>query len=261
MKVAAWASFIPGMILLLGMGMLSIAGLGRAAEGSEGVLPDEYYPKMLNHLTKGVQDALKGSPKAEQVGKARTAAIMIAACAQQNLNGADGQQRATIRDAALKIAQAIDAKDYDAARKLTGELAMLKADAKAKKEKIKLIDDHVNMHGLMNQFNHPPEGGWGIHREFYGYQLGMKGTIPATDLNEKLTLKAYQVAVTADLMSVKVPKMNNKEWATYTADMRQGALNLVNAVKAKDGKAGLEAVARVTNSCTNCHKVFGGGPR
>jgi hypothetical protein len=112
----------------------------------------------------------------------------------------------------------------------------------------------------MNQFNHPPEGGWGIHREFYQYQLGMKG-IPANALADPLLFKAYQVAVTAELMNDKTPSKNQKEWTTYVGDLKAGAVDLSEAVKAKDGKAGVVAITKITNSCTNCHKIFSGGPK
>jgi hypothetical protein len=242
------------------MGLLTLVGGGRAADAPAQVLPDEDYPKMLKYAAKGIQDALKGSPKEEQITKARTAAIMVAAYAQQNLTGADGGQRAAVRDAALQIVETIEARKYTDAAKKAGELAALPADPKAKKEAIKLIDSRVKFKDLMNQFNHPPDGGWGIHREFYQYQLGMKG-IPATELREPLLLKAYQVAVTADLIGMKTPTKNQKEWAAYAGDMKAGALELADAVRAKDGKAGVSAVAKVTTSCTNCHKIFGGGPK
>jgi hypothetical protein len=251
-----WA--IQGLALAMGVWVLSSGS--RAADAPGQVIPDADYPKMLKYGVKGIQDSLKGTPKDELIIKARTAALMVAAYAQENLQGAEGQQRATVRDAALKIADAIDAKKYAEASKQASELASLKANPAAKKEKIKLIDDRVKFKDLMNQFNHPPEGGWGIHREFYQYQLGMKG-IPATSLADPLLLKAYQVGVTAELMNDKTPSKNQKEWATYAGDLKAGALELAEAVRAKDGKAGVTAITKVTTSCTSCHKIFGGGPK
>lgn len=251
---------LPGVILAAGMGLVMLAGGSQAADPPPAqVLPDEDYPKMLKVAVKGIQDALKGNPKEEQVTKARTAAIMIAAYAQQNLNGAEAAQRATVRDAALQIVEIIDAKKFPEAAKKAGELASLPADPKAKKEPVKLIDSKVKFRDIMNQFNHPPDGGWGIHREFYQYQLGMKG-IPAMELREPLLLKAYQVAVAAELVATKSAK-SPKEWAALAGDMKNGALELAEAVKVKDGKAGVMAIAKVTTSCTSCHKIYGGGPK
>ncbi len=251
-----WA--IQGLVLAMGVWLLSSGS--HAADAPGQVLPDADYPKMLKYAVKGIQDSLKGTPKDELIIKARTAALMAAAYAQQNLEGADGQQRATVRDAALKIAEAIDNKKFAEASKQAGELTTVKADPAAKKQKIKLIDDRVKFKDLMNQFNHPPEGGWGIHREFYQYQLVTKN-IPSKDMGDPLLQKAYQVAVTADLITDKVPSKNQKEWAAYAGDLKGGAVELAEAVKAKDSKAGIGAITRITNSCTSCHKLFGGGPK
>jgi hypothetical protein len=255
-----WAWAIQGTALILGIGLLSVAGASSAADSDGPLLPDGDYPKMVKYAVKGIQDALKGTPDDTKATKAHTAAIMIAAYAQQNLSGADGQQRATVRDAALKLADTIKAKKYAEAIKDAGGIASLPADANAKKEKVRLLE-HISFRNLMNQFNHPPDGGWGIHREFYALQLGMKGTIPANDLREPLLLKAYQVGVAAEIAQTKVPKTKEKEWSTYAGNLRTGAVELADAVRGKDGKAGLDAIAKVTNSCTNCHKIFGGGPK
>ncbi|MBL8799678.1 MAG: hypothetical protein JNM56_37695 [Planctomycetia bacterium] len=258
MQVRTQRSVVAGAALALGVWLVGAAP--SSAQNKDQVLPDADYPKMLQYGVKSVKDALKGaSPKEEFVAKARTTAIMIAAYAQQNLEGADAQQRATVRDAALKLAKTIDGKKYAEAIKEADALLTVKEDPKAKKDKIKLIDE-LKFRELMNQFNHPPEGGYGIHRDFYQYQLGMKG-IPPTDLRDPLMFKAYQVAVSGDLINSRTPKKNEKEWAGYSADMKRAGLDLAEAVKAKDGKAGLDAIAKITNSCTNCHKIFGGGPK
>jgi len=254
-----WA--LQATALLVGLCLLTIARSTTAAEGDAPILPDGDYPKMVKYGVKGIQDALKGSPDDTKATKAHTAAVMIAAYAQQNLSGADGQQRATVRDAALKLADTIKAKKFPEAIKQADALPSLAADPNAKKEKVKLLESHIAFRNLMNQFNHPPEGGWGIHREFYAFQLGMKGAIPANDLREPLLLKAYQVGVTAEMVQSKVPRTKEKEWNTYASDLRKGAVELADAVKAKDGRNGLDAIAKVTTSCTNCHKVFGGGPK
>lgn len=259
MQVRTTRSVVAGAGLVLGVWLLAVAP--GTAQTKDQVLPDPEYPKMLAYGVKNVKDALKGgSPKEELVTKARTTAVMIAAYAQQNLEGPDGQTRATVRDAALKVVKAIDDKKYADAAKQADALLTLKEDPNAKKEKVKLIDDQVRVRDLMNQFNHPPEGGYGIHREFYQLQLGMKG-IAANDLRDPLMMKAYQVAVTADLMSNKTPKKNEKEWANYTVELRKAGQELAEAVKAKESKNALDAIAKVTTSCTSCHKTFGGGPK
>lgn len=245
------------LTVLTALCLLALVGPNFGQTSPDAVLPDAEYPKMVQYAVKGIKDALKGgSPKDELVNKAKTAAVMIAAYAQQNLGGEDGQQRATVRDAALKVADAIAAKDFAGAVKQADALATLKADPKAKKERVRLMDVHVRVADLMQQFKRPPEGGWGIDSKLYAYRLGMKSAIPNADLKDQLMFEAYQVAVAADLINSKVPTMKDKEWAAFTADLRKGAVQLAEAVKKKDGGAGLEAVGPITTSCTNCHKAF-----
>lgn len=258
MKARTDRSIVAAAGLVLGVCLLAVAP--SAAQNKDQVLPDPEYPKMLQYGVKGVKDALKGgAPREELATKARTTAVMIAAYAQQNLEGADGQQRATVRDAALKLLKTIDGKKYADAIKEADALLTIKEDPKAKKDKVKLIEE-LRFRELMNQFNHPPDGGYGIHRDLYQYQLGMKA-IPANDLRDPLMIRAYQVAVTADLVTTRVPKKNEKEWATYSSDLRKAGVELAEAVKAKESKSALDAIAKITNSCTNCHKLFGGGPK
>ena len=87
-----------GAVLILGIGFMTVlAGLGHG-QGQGPTLPDEYYPKMVKYALKGLQDSLKGgTPKDDiQAVKARTAALMIAVYAQQNLTGADAQDRKSV---------------------------------------------------------------------------------------------------------------------------------------------------------------------
>jgi len=243
--------------VLTGLCLLALVSPNFGQTSPDAVLPDAEYPKMVQYTVKGIKDALKsGKPKEEQVNKAKTAAVMIAAYAQQNLTGADGQQRATVRDAAIKLADAIAAKQFAAAVKQAEDLAALPADPKAKKERVKLMDVHVRVSDLMQQFKRPPDGGWGIDSKLYAYRLGMKSAIPTSDLRDQLMFEAYQVAVTADLINSKVPTMKDKEWAAFTGDLRKGAVQLAEAVKKKDGGAALDAVGPITSSCTGCHKAF-----
>lgn len=240
-------------LAVLGMAMMSLVGL---ADGQEVKLPDDDYPKLVDYAVTGIKDALKDTGEEANVRKAHTAAVMLAAYAQANLGGKDGQERATVRDAALKLAETIRKEKFADAVKQVNAIPKLKADPSAKKEKVKLIDAHVRFPDLMNQFDFPPKGGWGIDRELYAHRLGMKGKVPARDLNDKLMLMGYQVAVTGDLAHAKVPAKSEKEWLQFTADLRAGGAELADSVKKKDGDTAMVAIAKITTTCTNCHKIF-----
>src|SRR5262249_22306270 len=218
------------VLLAAGILMVSLAGSGSAADPKGQLLPDDDYPKMVKYAVKSIQDALKGTPDDVKATKARTAAIMLAAYAQQNLGGADGQQRATVRDAALKLADTIEKKKYADASKQAGAIATVAADPNAKKEKV-AIEKQIPVRDLMNQFNHPPDGGYGIDRQFYAYRLGMKQKIPTDELKESLLVMAYQVAITAEMVNSKTPKSKEKEWDNHSSEVMKGAVMLAEAVK------------------------------
>jgi hypothetical protein len=241
---------VQGIALALGLA----AGVELAA--GQVAVPEDDYPKLLEYALTGLKDALKDPDDEANVRKAQTAAVMIAAYAQTNLKGPDAQQRATVRDAALKLAEAIRKEKFADARKQADALPKLKANPAAKTEPVKLIDAHVRFPDLMNQFDFPPKGGWGIDRELYAHRLGMKSKVPVRDLTEKMMMMGYQVAVTGDLAHTKAPAMNQKEWSTFTTDLRAGGVELAEAVKKKDGEAAMFAIAKVTTTCSNCHKVF-----
>ncbi|MBY0526344.1 MAG: hypothetical protein K2R98_23320 [Gemmataceae bacterium] len=249
-----WAVRVTAMVL--GLGIMAAAEIGSGQGAKDGTLPDAEYAKMLKRSVKGIQDALKGTPEEPMIEKARTAAVMTAAYAQDNLNGADGQQRATVRDAALKVAELIKAKKYADASKLAGTLPTLEADPKAKKEKVKLIDVHLTFSDLMHQFRLKPDGGWGIFGHLQEIQTKKPTMMPREELNDNFVLEAYQVAVAADLLHGHMHKAKPKEWGEYTDDMKKFAIDLGEKLRAKDAKASPEALSRLTTTCFSCHKML-----
>jgi hypothetical protein len=243
--------------LLLALALFLVAP-GGAADPKGPLVPDSDYPKLVKRSVKGIQDALKGGkPAEEQASKARTAAVLIAAYAQLNLEGPDGQQRATVRDAALKVANLVKSGKYDEAAKLAGTLPTLKADPSAKKEKVKIGDEYVTFADLMHQFRPNKEGGWGIYGHLYKLQTAMKPVLPREEVNENFVLEAQQVAVTADLALSNLPKGKPKEFQTNLENMRAGGVELAEALKDKDAaRVAPDALQKLTTACFGCHKTF-----
>lgn len=244
--------------LLIALGVLAIAESGAAADAKKGVLPDADYPKLVKRLTKGIQDALKGgSPSDEAKEKARTAAVLIAAAAQQRLDGPRGQQRATVRDAALKAAAAIKSGKYDDALKLVDSLATLKEDPDAKKERLPLVDGQITFPELMHQFRPASKGGWNIYGHLQKLQTDMKPVLPRQEVNENFILEAEQVALTADLALTNPPKDKPKEFTAKLELMREGAVELAEALKDKEAaKAAPAPLEKLTKACIGCHNTF-----
>jgi len=226
----------------------------QAADPPGPLVPDAEYPKLVKRFAKGIQDALKGDPSEENAAKAQVAAVLIASAAQQNLGGTDGQQRATVRDSALKVVDAIKAKKYKDAAALAEALPNLAADPKAKKEKVKL-DEQVTFPMLMHQFRPNAKGGWGIYGHLYKLQTEMKPVLPRSEPIEPFLMEANQIALSADLAVNQKFKKQPDEYQKRLEAMRAAALDLAEALRDKDAhKAAVAPLSKLTTTCFACHK-------
>ena len=247
---------------LLGLA-IGLVGLGQAQEGKEVVVPEGEYPKLVDAQLKAVLEglkALKETTDKEQIkkmkDKARCGAVMIAAAAQDNLAGKDGQQRATVRDAALNLAALVTGEKYDEAVKLAGELKGLKEDPKAKKEKIKLFEAHIDLKEVMSQFKQSKAGGQGVEKLLLNLATDKKKIVPPAAINDALLTAIYQIALLSELAHDYVPPKDKKDWDIWSMDMKKGALEMADKLKAKDGKAAFSALNKMTASCSVCHERF-----
>jgi hypothetical protein len=245
------------MIARLGFaaGLLIGVGLLLAADGKDATVPDSVYPGLQDSSVKIIREALKGEVRGRAATRAATAAVMLAAFAQQNLAGADGGKRATIRDTALEIAALIRKKDHAAALKQLDTLPTLAADPKVKKEPIKL-EAKIDYKDVMTQFRAPSAGGLGIEDRLDTLGRNVDDTVPAKDLTEVVLHDAYRSAVAAELLHGHQPKEDAKEWHKLADAMRRQSLDLATAVKVKDGKAAYQAVQQLNRTCDKCHQQF-----
>jgi hypothetical protein len=240
-----------------------IVGLGSAADSKDSAVPDADYPKLVDQQVKVLQDALKSLKEAKEPAevkklaeKSRCTAVMIAAIAQENLGGKDSAQRASSRDAAIAVAGLVKSKKTDDAIKKAADLKSVKADDKAKLDKVKLFDAHIDLQELMSQFKLPKAGGQGIEAALLKLGTDKKKIIPPASLNDATLLIAYQTAVAAELTADYVPDKAPKDWKTYSHDMRASAVEMAEKVKAKDGKGAFAALSKLNTSCSACHEKF-----
>lgn len=239
--------------LLLACGVLS--GMADAAAPLP-VVPDAVYGRLLEPSVKLIQASLAGEPTRRAAEKARLAALMLAEFAQQDLQGPDGARRAAVRDAALEVARLIKDKKYTEALDQTQRLPTLPAQLGAKKDRVKLLGPHMDVEELMGQFRAAKVGGLGIEALLDQLAVSKDGIVPAAALTDELRLTAFRTAVAAELAREHVPNMKPKEWLGYADGMRKSALELADAVEAKNGKAAFGAVDRLNTSCNKCHLVF-----
>ncbi|MBY0526343.1 MAG: cytochrome c [Gemmataceae bacterium] len=246
-------------VLAMALTLGSLVPVGDAADAKDAALPDAEYPKLVERAVAVIRQSLKDKPDKRGIDKSRTAALMIAAYAQENLNGADGARRATVRDAALAVADLIvNAKDYPKALKLAETLPNLMANEKAKKEKIPLLGKGADYDDLMVQFRASARGGFGIEARFEELGAHPDRAISAKELNESFLSDIYLSAVAAEVIAAYVPedKAKAKQWQALSLAMRKESFVLADAVKAKDGKAAFKALNQLNRTCDKCHKDF-----
>lgn len=248
--------------IVLAVGLCLLAGPGTAADSKDPAVPEADYPKLVEQQVKVLEDTLKvlqdskdTTEKKKMTQKAHCTAVMLAAVAQDT-SAKDPAARASLRDAALKVAALVKAGKINDAAKQAAGLKNIKPDPAAKTEQIKLLDGPINLEELMSQFKLPKAGGQGIESTLLKLGTDKKKMIPAAAMTDSLVNLAYLSAVAADLTEVhKVPK-DGKDWVTYSHDMRKGAIELAETVKAKDGKAAFVALGKLNTSCSVCHDKF-----
>ena len=92
----------------------------------------------------------------------------------------------------------------------------------------------------------------------------MRNEPPKKELEESgpdLAHAAYVAAAIAEVALVKTPEKKEKEkdpkdWKTWAEGMRQGALELADAAKAKKPADVKKAAEKMDNNCKSCHKIF-----
>lgn len=72
---------------------------------------------------------------------------------------------------------------------------------------------------------------------------------------------AYLTAAIAEITALRAPekdsgKKKRSDWINWSNEMRDAAMALAAAAKAKGGQEMKTAAAKVNNSCNNCHSVY-----
>ena len=81
------------------------------------------------------------------------------------------------------------------------------------------------------------------------------------DASEDLAKAAYVAAAIAEVALIKTPEKKEKDkdpkdWKNWAEGMRQGALDLASASKAKNSADVQKAAEKMDSNCKSCHKVF-----
>jgi cytochrome c556 len=169
---------------------------------------------------------------------------------------ADDKGNKEVREAVLKLAAAVEKSDAAEQKKQTEAL---------KKE---------DLSEIMDQFKLRKSGGIGVGStpgahtpdgiELKIINLGKKA-LAKSDLDKQaddIAKAAYVAAAIAELAQYKCPvqvkkgEKDPKDWQKWSAGMKESALELAKAAKAKDPAKVHAAAGKLNSNCQNCHGVF-----
>ncbi|VTS02105.1 cytochrome c [Tuwongella immobilis] len=256
MKIQTRPWFLMGLSSLF-LGLLAISASDRARAAA--VATSDFQAAVeseISYLKKRL-----GEPKADKaLPTLKTAAFIIAHLAQNQIAAktGDAKQLATLRDAALEVAAAVNKKDLATATKLASGLSVdIKASASANPAPVTLVGLHdFELHTLMSPFRIERANGRGYEKAVRDFAKSVKNVDEAISLGVKLEAYAELTAAMApdDEGSMKT-KAN---WVKWSNEMKKNATDAVAALK--KGKAGEKTAAasfkKLDASCTACHNVF-----
>jgi hypothetical protein len=251
----------------LALGLCSFLATGRGAAADDKAnpwkpsIPEDDLNRLVDQDMKLLQKRLEGKMDEKTARKVRMAALMIAVYAQNAKNGRDAQRLATLRDAAIKLADAANAKRFDDVKKDAEGLAALKPDPAAQPGKL-FVPKDFEVEDLMRPFALESLGGQGFEKRIISLT---KRPLPTAQMNkesEELALMGYKAAMIGQIARTHDPEKepraakDQKEWESLSADMYDAAMEFATAAKAKDPKALKTAAVKLNNNCSACHKKF-----
>jgi hypothetical protein len=284
MRVSARLLIASLAALALGVIVLAAAGGGSAAEDKplvwKPIVPASDADDVVKYLGELTQQSLeKGPPddpdaKKDWLGKLQYSGILAVVVTASNKDGADAGQMAAARAAALQLSDAVEKGQLDAAKTQAAALASLKGNGKGTAAPADL-DEKADLAGIMNLLRLRSKGGLGFGLKpppgsattdgIEARVMGLaKRPLPAADLKKQaddIVRSAYILAAVSEVSEAHTPKKkvgdkDPKDWATWTNDMRDSALQLADAARKNDPAAVKAAANKLNSSCNNCHGTF-----
>jgi hypothetical protein len=255
-------------ILLVAAALIAAIALLRPAEAAD-LSDDEFKAlleqdiKIINQSVQAVEKAAAKDKKAIEknaVSGIKSSTLLIAGYANDRVTGknasADGKA-AAIRDAALKIYKAADAKDFKGVADMTKGLADPKPAANPKKiDLAAAVKDlgEVTQKEVMHNFLKTSQFGTNVEADIIANSK--KATAKPADV----ALMAQRVLVMGEYNKF-VTKTNNaeekKSWDEFNTKMISATEALLATSKKKTSPADLaKAFTLVNSTCTACHDDF-----
>jgi hypothetical protein len=270
-QVSRW---LAGAALSAAAALLAGAsGAGDKAAPWKTILAEDVYKELVRRAVKIIDD--NADSKDDEARKqAQVAAVRIAAFTQSAKG--DAKQLAAVRQAALKVADAIkDKKDPAEVKKLVAAIASAKAEAGTSAEPVDLHKQLETVLDLMNLYRTKMKDGEGLPPvlqttvRLKGTQNGieekirymaMKKLTPAALANEAAELETFGYRMAADAALTAnfagVQKGGTRDWMEFSTTMRDAGVALAEAAKQKDAEGIFKAGTALNSSCAQCHAMF-----
>lgn len=235
---------------LLALGLCVVAVRDNRAADDKGGIPitEADLKKLVKATTENVQKALAAGKDKKSVAKARVAAVMIAAYAQHAKAGA-------VRDAALKLADAVKAGKLDEAKKQAEALAGLKIETAGTLAAVPLLKPSQTAIGeVMRQFASPGDGGYGIEAQLK--KLTSSKKLSEAQMGDDFVHTAFLLAAIGDLLKEAPPAKNAKDFQKLADELRSLGALLAEQSKSKNGAASAATLYKLTIQCNKCHDKF-----
>jgi len=247
-----------------------IGGLAYFSPAGAADVSDEEFKALLEQDTKIINDAVAAVDKATGKDKkvveknassgVKSSALIIAGYANNRIDGknadADGKA-AGVRDTALKMYKAADAKDWKAIGEAVKDLANPKPVAGAKKiDLAAALKDlgEVTQKEVMHNFLKKEQYGTNIEADIIAN--AKKATAKPADIS----LMTKRLLVMADYNKIVIKPesaADKKSWADYNDKMIKSVEALQAATQKKTSAADLaKAFTAVDGSCKACHDDF-----
>ena len=248
--------------LIFGLSFV-LAARGGADAGSKDEIWKPFLPEA--ELSKVVEDEVKiiqkelGKPKPDEK-KIRASALVIALAAQDCKDRREPLQLTVLQSSAMLLVKNAGTYDSDSMKKVVERIANYtkqKSAPTAEPGRIDLKKFVEELGDAMVIFDKPDKGGEGLERDLLILGQRKKPFTPA-EMSDKVLIMADKAALIAQVARAfdDLGKNQKTDWLKWSDQMRQGAIDLAGAVKAKNNKGMKTAVNKLYSACVDCHGKF-----
>ncbi len=244
-------------MLALGLALGGLASIPSSQSVAKDPLPAGTSAKLIAAEVENIQLGLEKTPLTKGGIKGlKSASMLLALNAQNNMEGADAAKMAGLRDSALKVAAALEAGKVGDAK--TAAKALSAPAAGDAKKMVKLAEQSkFSLDEAMGLLSSARAGGLNIENDFKDRDVEKTMKDP-----KKVELYAARIALigqySLDLAPSDANGAKKKKWEDWSKEMTQLSNDLaVEAAKAKPDTAAMKKkIGLVNKNCADCHNEF-----